>query len=92
MVSLDAYHFDAVLEGNILITANRDKPGMIGVIGNVLASEKINISNMSLGRDRTGGTALSLLNVDEPITERVLEKLRKDDGILWVKAVNVEPA
>ena len=90
LVSLDSYHFDAVLEGNILISANRDKPGMIGVLGNVLASEKINISNMSLGRDRTGGTAIALLNVDEPVSHAVLEQLRSHEGILWAKAVNVE--
>jgi D-3-phosphoglycerate dehydrogenase len=90
VVSLDSHHFDAVLEGHILMTANRDKPGMIGVIGNVLASEKVNISNMSLGRDRTGGTAISLLNVDEPVTQAALERLRANDGILWVKAVSVE--
>lgn len=91
LVSLDAYHFDAVLEGNILITANQDKPGMIGVLGNVLASGSINISNMSLGRDRTGGTALSLLNLDGALSEEILGKLRSHDGILWAKAVDVEP-
>jgi D-3-phosphoglycerate dehydrogenase len=90
LVSLDSYHFDAVLEGTILITANKDKPGMIGVLGNVLASHSINISNMSLGRDRTGGTAISLLNVDEPITPAVLGDLRSHDGILWAKSVDVE--
>jgi D-3-phosphoglycerate dehydrogenase len=90
LVSLDAYHFDAVLEGHMLITSNQDKPGMIGVLGGVLAAEKINISNMSLGRDRTGGTAVSLLNVDEPITRKALDTLRSQDGILWVKAVDVE--
>lgn len=91
VVSLDNYQFDAVLEGHILITANRDRPGMIGVIGNVLASEQVNISNMSLGRDRTGGTAISLLNLDEPVTQAAIERLRSSDGILWVKAVSVEP-
>jgi D-3-phosphoglycerate dehydrogenase len=90
LVSLDTYQFDAVLEGDILITANRDKPGMIGVIGNALAAENLNISNMSLGRDRTGGTALSLLNVDGTITPSVLAELGKHEGILWVKAANVD--
>ncbi len=89
-VSLDGFQFDAVLEGNMLITANQDRPGMIGVLGNVLASHRINISYMSLGRDRPSGTAISLLNVDEPITPSVLEDLRGREGILWVKSVNVE--
>jgi D-3-phosphoglycerate dehydrogenase len=92
LVSLGAFQFDAVLEGMLLISANKDRPGMIGVLGSVLASHKINISNMSLGRDRTGGTAISLVNVDDPITPAVLEDLRSRDGILWAKAGDVEEA
>jgi D-3-phosphoglycerate dehydrogenase len=90
LVSLDNYHFDAVLEGNLLLTANRDKPGMIGVLGNALGAEEINISYMSLGRDKTGGTALSLLNVDSPVPSRVLDRLKAHVGIIWAKAVDVE--
>ncbi|MGQ9588940.1 MAG: phosphoglycerate dehydrogenase [Planctomycetota bacterium] len=91
LVSLDAYQFDAVLEGTMLITANKDKPGMIGVIGNALAAGNVNISNMSLGRDRTGGTALSLLNVDDPVPEEVLRDLRAHEGILWSRVVEIDP-
>jgi D-3-phosphoglycerate dehydrogenase len=90
LVSLGTYQFDAVLEGNMLIIANRDQPGMIGVLGNVLASHRINISYMCLGRDKTGGTALSVVNVDEPATPAVLEDLRSREGILWAKAAGVE--
>jgi len=90
LVTLDNLQFDAVLEGRMLITANRDRPGMLAVITGVLAANEINISYMSLGRDRTGGTGISVVNVDEPITPKVLDDLRSREGILWVKAVSVE--
>lgn len=90
LVSLDGFQFDAVLEGDILITANNDRPGMIGILGNKLASHKINISYMSLGRDRPSGTAISLVNVDEPITADVIDDLRSQEGILWARSVNVD--
>jgi D-3-phosphoglycerate dehydrogenase len=90
LVSLDGYQFDAVLEGAILITANRDRPGMIGILGDLLGSHRINISNMSLGRDKTGGTAISLVNVDEPIPQEILAELRSREGIVWARAVDVE--
>ena len=90
LVSLDGYHFDAVLEGTLVISANEDRPGMIGAIGSVLASHNLNVSNMALGRDRTGGTAISLVNLDAPVDPRVLDDLRATDGILWARAVDVE--
>ena len=90
LVSLDGFQFDAVLEGDILLIANNDRPGMIGLLGNKLASHKINISYMSLGRDRPSGTAISLVNVDEAITSDVIDDLCSQDGILWAKSVNVD--
>jgi D-3-phosphoglycerate dehydrogenase / 2-oxoglutarate reductase len=88
-VLLDDYQFDAVLEGRILIAANRDRPGMIGVIGNILGSHQINISYMSLGRDRTGGTAVALINLDDTVSPQALDDLRKHEGMLWAKVVEL---
>lgn len=92
LVSLNEYQFDAVLEGRLLIVANKDRPGMIGALGTCLASHAINISYMSLGRDRPSGTAIALVNVDEPLPQAVLDELRSQEGILWARAVDVEPA
>ncbi len=89
MVLLDDYQFDAVLEGRILIVANSDRPGMIGVLGNALGKYGCNISYMSLGRDRTGGTAIALVNVDDPIAPEALKDLREHEGILWAKVVEL---
>ena len=89
LVSLDDYQFDAVLEGRLMLVSNQDRPGMIGVIGNLLGSFQVNISNMTLGRDRTGGTAIAILNIDNAIDERAVEELRRQAGILWVKVVEL---
>lgn len=89
LVTLDSYQFDAVLEGHLLITSNIDRPGMIGALGQALAAHEINISYMSLGRDRSGGTALAVLNVDSPVPEAALRDLEKVDGLSWAKAVDV---
>ncbi len=89
VVSLNDYQFDAVMEGRLLIAANRDRPGMIGVFGNVLGSHQINISYMSLGRDRTGGTAIALINLDDPVPPEALADLRQREGILWAKVVEL---
>ena len=90
LVSLDGFQFDAVLEGHMLIVANQDRPGMNGVLGGVLASHQINISYMSLGRDRPSGTAIALVNVDESVPAAAVDDLCKQSGILWVKHANVD--
>ncbi len=89
LVSLDDYHFDAVLEGSLLLIQNKDQPGMIGVVGGILSANEVNISYMSLGRDQSGGTAVALLNLDEPVSDKALEDLRSTDGILWAQQTHL---
>ena len=90
LISLNDYQFDAVLEGYVIILANEDRPGMIGVIGTAVADHGVNISNLSLGRLKDGGQAIAVLNVDQPCPPQALEDLRGRDGILWVKSADVE--
>ncbi len=85
LVSLDDYQFDAVLEGLLLLVRNEDRPGMIGVLGRALAEKNVNISYMSLGRDRSGGTAVALLNLDPPVPDSIPADLEKLEGILWAR-------
>jgi len=58
-------------------------------LGNVRGSHQINISSMSLGRDRTGGTAIALLNLDDPVPPQALSDLLARQGILWAKVVEL---
>ncbi len=90
LVSLDEYHFDAVLEGVMILTKNEDRPGIIGAIGSALGAQNVNVSYMSLGRDKSGGTAVSVLNVDGPVRQKVIDELASNAGVLWVKAVTVD--
>jgi len=92
LVALDNYHFDAVLEGMMLFTANEDRPGMIGALGQALAANEINISNLSLGRDRKDGTAISVTNLDgtsQEVARSVCEELVDRAGFLWARFVDV---
>lgn len=90
LVSLDEYHFDAVLEGALVLTENEDRPGIIGAIGSALGAQGVNVSYMSLGRDESGGTAISVLNTDEPVGQKVIDELVSNAGIRWVRAVTVD--
>ena len=59
---------------DLLVIANQDVPGIIGMIGMVLGKHKVNIANMSLSRNAVGGVALTVLELDalpsrEPVDE-----------------------
>lgn len=90
LVSLDNYQFDAVFEGSLILVANEDRPGMIGALGDALGSHNVNVSYMSLGRDTNGGTAISVVNVDDGLSAGVIEEIASQPGILWAKFATVD--
>ncbi|MBF6568849.1 MAG: phosphoglycerate dehydrogenase [Candidatus Binataceae bacterium] len=76
LVRIDGYRVEAVPEGYYLMLHNRDVPGVVGAIGTMLGKSNINIAGLELGRDRIGGLALSLVEVDEPVPNEMLERLK----------------
>ena len=89
LVHLDEYIFDAVPEGHMLFYINDDVPGIIGQIGTVMGSHNVNIAQMSCGRRQMGGQALTILNVDDPITTDVVDDILSREYISWAKQVSL---
>jgi len=89
LVRLDEYTFDAVPQGHMLFYVNRDIPGIIGHIGTAMGDHEINIAQMSCGRHEVGGSALTVLNVDGPIPQTVLDDVRSRDYISWAKSASL---
>ncbi|HKN46454.1 MAG TPA: phosphoglycerate dehydrogenase [Candidatus Polarisedimenticolia bacterium] len=89
LVRLDAYHLDAIPQGPMLIVSNDDRPGMVGRIGTALGDAGVNIAYLSLGRDRSGGRAIAILNLDSPISDDVLRQIAAIDGVLTAERVTL---
>ncbi|MFQ5877783.1 MAG: phosphoglycerate dehydrogenase [Acidobacteriota bacterium] len=89
LVRLDEYHLDAIPKGAMLIVSNDDRPGMVGRIGTVLGHAEVNIAYMSLGRDRSGGRAIAILNLDAPLPAEILRDITSIDGVLWAESVTL---
>ncbi|MFN3598786.1 MAG: phosphoglycerate dehydrogenase [Aquificaceae bacterium] len=84
---IDSYRVDVEPEGIMLVFENRDVPGVIGRIGTILGNAGVNIAGFRLGREKKGGIALGILNLDDPVPEDVLEELRRLPYIIFVKQV-----
>lgn len=87
IVELNEILVEVVPEGYMLILSNHDRPGVIGAIGTVLGENKINIALMNFGRDEPGGRAIAVINVDEKVSDKVLNALRAVPNILTVKQI-----
>ncbi|NPA54148.1 MAG: phosphoglycerate dehydrogenase [Aquificae bacterium] len=84
---VDGYWIDIDPEGVILMFENKDVPGVIAKIGEVLARHNINIAGFRLGRLEKGKIALGALQVDDRITEPVLEEINDIPEILKAKEI-----
>ena len=81
LVLIDGFRVDAEPKDYLLIISNIDKPGMIGKVGSFLGEHKINIASMDVGRIKVGEKAVMVLNVDNTVSDEVLQKITKLDGI-----------
>lgn len=89
IVRINKFFIDAVPEGHLLILHNYDKPGVIGNIGTLLGKNNVNIARLHLGREAVGGEAVSVWNIDTPVSEDVLKKLLKLPNIISAKVVKL---
>ena len=88
-VHYNGFNIDAVPDEWMLIIRNKDVPGVIGHLGGILANHKINIADMSLGRKSAGGEAMTILNIDEAVSEVGLDELKSLEAILDIDQVKV---
>jgi len=62
---------------------------VIGKIGTLLGQNQVNIAGMVLGREKPGGRAVSVVNVDDAIPTPVLDEIRRMPNIVYAKMVKV---
>jgi D-3-phosphoglycerate dehydrogenase len=81
IVSLNSRPVEARPHGVILVLENTDRPGMVGRIGTLLGEHGVNIATMSLSRNQEGGTALTVLNLDNAPTADLLAAIGTSEDI-----------
>ena len=89
VVKINEFYVDAVPSGYMIITKNKDLPGIVGEIGTILGKNNINIAAMTFGRKKPGGEAITVLNIDTAVSEEVLTKIKSADNILDAKLIKL---
>lgn len=80
---------DVNFQGNLptLIINNIDEPGHVANVTGILAKGGFNIANMQLYRNKKGGTAVMVVEMDQKISPEIVEELKKLKGVLRVTNV-----
>ena len=76
---------EAELGPHMLFVRNEDKPGFIGNLGRTLGEAGINIATFHLGRNVPGADAVCLIQVDQPLDDRVLDRVRHIPNVVQAK-------
>jgi len=89
IVKIDRYYVEVTPSGYMIVISNKDAPGIVGNIGTVLGENKINIAGMTFGREKPGGNAITVLNVDSEVPKEVLKKIAKLKNVVDAKLIKL---
>ena len=87
IVQIKDIKVDAEFAPVMLYITNEDKPGFIGRFATTLGDAGVNIATFALGRDRPGGSAIALVEVDGEVPVAVLDRIEGLPGVRAAKAL-----
>jgi len=89
LVRLGSFQLDAHFDGPVLIFTHNDRPGLIGFLGTTLGDLGVNIAQMNVGREKAGGEAIGVVNLDGIPSQEALDAIAKHPDILSVRLVKL---
>ncbi len=95
IIQWDDYRLDAFLDGVLVTFTHRDVPGIIGRVGTIFGSHKVNIAQMSVGRGSSanaGGSAIGVLNVDTEPPQAALKEMTSHPDIQSATVIKLPKA
>jgi len=76
LIGLNGYDIEVPLADHHVAMFYADRPGIVAVYGKEFGDAGINIAGMQIARRSAGGQALSIVTVDSPVPDEVLERVR----------------
>ncbi len=90
LVEVNGFDMEIAAAEHMVFLTYTDRPGIVGVVGQILGGEGINIAGMQVSRDARGGHALIVLTVDSAIPPMVLDDITATIGALVGRSVDLE--
>jgi D-3-phosphoglycerate dehydrogenase len=89
IIAINGHDVELAFAENLVLMVYADRPGIVAVYGKAFADAKVNIAAMQIARQQKGGKALSVITVDSPIDQKVLDKLKGDIDASVMKAITI---
>lgn len=87
---LDGIQVNFSAEKPTLIVHNIDQPGHVAEVTSMLSHKSVNIATMQLYRDKRGGYAVMVLEMDQAVPAEAIRWLEHLEGIIKVTYINIE--
>jgi D-3-phosphoglycerate dehydrogenase len=89
LVEINGYDVEVALDKHHVVMAYTDRPGIVAVYGKEFGDAGINIAAMQIARQSAGGEALSVLTVDSPVPDEVLEHVRSTIDAASLREIDI---
>ncbi len=76
IVEINGYDVEVPVADHLIVMIYTDRPGIVAIYGKEFGEAGINIAGMQISRREAGGQALSVLTVDSPVPDGLLESVR----------------
>ena len=76
-------------EGCIILSRNKDIPGVVGRVGTILGESGVNIAEYILSRPHKKENPISIIKVDHSVNEKCLKKLNEIDEIIEIRQFKI---
>jgi D-3-phosphoglycerate dehydrogenase len=90
LVEVNGFDMEISPAEHMVFFTYSDRPGIVGIVGQILGGEQINIAGMQVCRDSRGGHALIVLTVDSALPPAVLDQITTSIGAVYGRAVDLD--
>lgn len=90
IVEVNGYEVELPIPEHLIVFSYTDRPGIVASYGNLLGEAGVNIAGLQIARDEKKGTALSVLSVDSPVDESLIEALRVAIGAEKISTIDID--
>jgi len=92
VVGINDYDIEVPFAREHLVMRYADKPGIVAIYGQLLGDAGINIEGLQVAHPDSTGRALSVLTVDSPVPDELVEKIRSEIGADLLRQIEIVEA
>jgi D-3-phosphoglycerate dehydrogenase / 2-oxoglutarate reductase len=86
LVEVNGFDVEVGLREHMVFVTYEDRPGIVGIVGQLLGQAAVNIAGMQVSRTAEGGAALMVLTIDSAIPPATLDEIAGAVGASEIRA------